>query len=113
MDFDKIVLLPRETKLLKKLFGKEFENLENEPTDELMRLNFISVLYGKKDSDGYPTPSNNFYITDLGNRYLNHLSAKKKQKFFSELRGWITTVIAVLAFFLSVYSICLQYGNQP
>lgn len=58
--------------------------------------------YGQFISDG------RYVISDEGKRYLTHHDSEQRKYRMSELRGWITTVIAVLAFILSVTSLSWQ-----
>lgn len=63
---------------------------------------------GRTDEYGQLITDGRYVISDEGTRYLLRYNAKQQQHRMAELREWITTVIAVLAFILSATSLLWQ-----
>lgn len=63
---------------------------------------------GQTDEYGQLITDGRYVISDEGIRYLLRYNSERRQHRMAELRGWITTVIAVLAFILSVTSLSWQ-----
>lgn len=111
MDYQNIVLLRKEQKILKKLSRTKTINLGGYEPFELLKNNFVEKYSEKRHPNGFLIFEGKYQITEDGIRYLKHQSIKRQEKISAELRGWVTTVIAVAAFVLSIISLLLRSGK--
>lgn len=107
MDYKDVVLTKEEIQFLKLL--SKGEPLYPKQEIESKLLPFICEhSSGAKDEFGQFIPDGRYVLSDEGKRYLIYYDSAMRKHRVSELRGWITTVIAVLAFILSVMSLSWQ-----
>ncbi len=107
VDVSEIVLTVNDKKLLRKLLKDKVTLISEEDFrgcedyDYLLDKNLAKINQGKMEDDGMieilPTSDAERYFT-----YQRSVTVET-------VRNWITTVIAVAAFVLSVISIVLQY----
>lgn len=107
MLYENIVLTKEEIKFLRQLSKGDPSYPKQEIKDSF--LPFVREHSdGKVDKYGQFITDGRYVISDEGVRYLLYYDSERRKHRLSELRGWITTVIAVLAFILSVTSLSWQ-----
>lgn len=106
MDYKDFVLTKEEIQFLKLLSKGEPLYPKQEIENKL--LPFREHSNGDKDELGQFIPDGRYVLSDEGKRYLLYYDSATRKHRVSELRGWITTVIAVLAFILSILSLSWQ-----
>jgi hypothetical protein len=107
MLYENVVLTKEEIKFLKQLSKGD----PLYPKQEIKNCLYPFVYEysdGKVDEYGQFITDGRYVISDEGVRYLLYYDSERRKHRLSELRGWITTVIAVLAFILSVTSLSWQ-----
>jgi hypothetical protein len=102
-DFERSSLTPMELKVLKSLNKKSPQKLAHEKACSQGIIKFIHA--NTVTNDDFSPFDGTYSINGDGERYILWCKAKKRDKFCSELRGWITTVIAVAAFIISIISL--------
>ena len=107
MDYKDVVLTKEEIQFLKLL--SKGEPLYPKQKIESKLFPFVcEYSNGKQDKYGQFITDGRYVLSDEGKRYLLYYSSATRKHRVSELRGWITTVIAVLAFILSILSLSWQ-----
>lgn len=107
MDYKDVVLTKEEIHFLKELSKGEplYPSLE-------IKRELLPFVYehsnGERDELGQFITDGRYGLSDEGERYLLYYDSARRKHRTSEFRGWITTVIAVLAFILSVMSLSWQ-----
>ena len=107
MDYKDVVLTKEEIHFLKKLSKGE----PLYPSLKIERKLFPFVYEhsnGERDELGQFIPDGRYVLSDEGKRYLLYYDSTRQKYRTSEFRGWTTTVIAILAFILSVMSLSWQ-----
>ena len=102
MKFDDIVLHPEEMQILKELSRAKSINYGSKDLGALLDNHFVHQI-PKGYQHGVPDFYGDYYISDIGIRYLEYRRKKWIDKFLSDLRGWITTIIAVAALLKSFW----------
>mgnify|MGYP005761109847 CR=1 FL=1 len=103
-----VYLLPDEIKIL-----SEIENCGWVSESKIENEDSLHILESMGMVESFTTKGEPMYIiSDRGKRWISlHKENQKKFK-SSEIRGWITTTIAVLAFLMSLISLSWQYLDR-
>ena len=103
-----VYLLPDEIKIL-----SEIENCGWVSESKIENEASLHILESMGMVESFTTKGEPMYIiSDRGKRWISlHKENQKKFK-SSEIRGWITTTIAVLAFLMSLISLSWQYLDR-
>ncbi|MDE5741769.1 MAG: hypothetical protein K2H90_04900 [Oscillospiraceae bacterium] len=102
-DFANIILTKQDIKLIRKLNRKRTLLVRSDDCsyDYLLHHKVIVFNHSRDIDDG----NIELMATQNTERYLSYLKATKTET----IRNWITTIIAVAAFVLSIISIVLQF----
>lgn len=102
-DFVNIILTKQDIKLIRKLNRKRTLLVRSDDCsyDYLLHHKVIDFDHCREINDG----NMELIATQNTERYLSYLKSTK----IETVRNWITTVIAVAAFVLSIISIVLQF----
>lgn len=111
-DFDNIVLNKNEYSVLKMLNKKHIAFIDTEIARPLSLYKLIIPHYTGVDDYGDSTTDGRYEIVDSGKRYLQYKVQRSRDKVLSDLRGWITTVIAVLGFILAIIDLVINIGQS-
>ena len=103
-----VYLLPDEIKIL-----SEIENCGWVSESKIENEDSLHILESMGMVESFTTKGEPMYIISVrGKRWISlHKENQKKFK-SSEIRGWITTTIAVLAFLMSLISLSWQYLDR-
>lgn len=103
LDFDAVFLSRNELEILRSADSGKVVDTTHVPVPALLSYGFLSQ---------YPLNENQYVITPLGCDYCEFLDRKSLEKKRRErkesFRYWVTTILAVLAFILSVISVSWQ-----
>lgn len=107
-DFSNILLNRTEFKLLKSLSRHPSYDFNNLSIKNLVDCELANHLNAQFNGCGKKIRDKKIVISDFGKKYLLYHKRTTNSEFFRELRNWITTIIALLGFVLSCYSLWLQ-----
>lgn len=105
IDYAKIMFSKSDIKLLQSLDEKHPKHLQHDKYVSFSQYDFVTPHVIGQDKYGAEILDETYYITDAGKTYLQYLKSKRREKISSGVRRWITTVISVLAFILSIVNL--------
>jgi len=108
IDFSKIVLTKEERKLFKRFKKEKRVKLDWSEARPLTHYDLITQNVTGQNSIGDSMSDGTYKLSSCGKKYFEYLRITELEKISSEIRGWITTVIAVLAFILSIIALRLN-----
>lgn len=105
-EFEKIYLTKAQWKILKDISKAGSLQIPENIARSASMIKFLEP--GVTGHGAHAQLTGKYFLSTAGINYVHYRKRTAKEKFLSNLRGWITTAIAVAAFVLSVIALILQ-----
>lgn len=105
-DFDNTYLSKDEIKLLKSMKKNKTIRLSDEQFSKCKIKSMITPITSGQDKYGNFITTGEYKLNQRGENYLEYYKTKVFYRKSDHIRGWITTIISVLGFILSIISLC-------